>query len=1044
MLSGDRLRPHRAGFARTGLRLENGTVPATRRGVIISNCQVQPLKHTLSLLCRDIRFEGFGVHVIRAEERAERIERFLESARREYEIVLSVPLSEAFGALALPRIRETFSGQFVATIPNFYFSGLHPDLTYLGDLGRRVSGPLTDYHSKIALCGYATDLSVDDCFAMYTDEVYRRLDYYGEFDRSSAELRRRDAELDVPFADELLKLLNKDLCFFSVNHPTSYLLGEYCAKLAGWLETSGLTTRTPWPWGASSLQNHLAHDAIFPIYPEIAAACGLDYEGSYTFKPATTGDNVVNCLDLRGFIEAEYRSLSALDRDELLRVPQLRAAVEAVGKHRDWPIRQNTAPEGGRMTLRVAPDIASVIARRCDRPLWEIDFEGILTDLWTPDSSAHRILTDLDRKYSIPEFIGTYLSALFLPNDPEDLVRFGTAIIDMCGAKRDVASLVGLTNYVFKRLTVHPLGIGNPAFFHRCAAVNFRLHAAANLAIHAMRAAQPEYYDFSREIDAFVRSIPEDQLAKRVCLVFLTANYCDNFDLWAEIFQASTAGRQQLVAIAVGPGVGSHVQGHLHKLGCSNAVVLEFLPSGPLTVCGNGNNLNFLWYLKVRLARHFVSTGHDLIYSDLDSFWLRDFTRIWEADPSNFDIGFMATGDLPIYASQKWGTTPCAGFFACRASKRTNDFLTAWERWVEIMFDDQIGLAQMLLEAGVRWEAQGDALASRRAVWDASRLSDLMDSELRFCIFSPELVKRVHQPDLSSAETAAVWHTRWIDSKEAHVRIGAPLIDLAKRNMSEPMAETTPGLTTLFNGPRAEAGSNPKPRMPARETLTTLADQLGSDKGSQVSAAPHHYTLLYDLLFGHLRDSPIDFLEIGLAVGGPELGHSADRFAISPSVRMWLSYFTQARIYGFDITDFSHMKDPRFTFVRGDSGRPDDLRRILAAARQFDVIIDDASHASYHQQCAFKELIAAVRPGGLYIIEDLHWQSPYFENSLPPVPKTWDFLKAYFVEHEYLDNPLLTEEFMCSIRSSIDCFSYFRDLSGLTNKVQVAILRKAH
>ena len=157
---------------------------------------------------------------------------------------------------------------------------------------------------------------------------------------------------------------------------------------------------------------------------------------------------------------------------------------------------------------------------------------------------------------------------------------------------------------------------------------------------------------------------------------------------------------------------------------------------------------------------------------------------------------------------------------------------------------------------------------------------------------------------------------------------------------------------------------------------------------------------------------------------------------------MWLSYFTRARIYGFDITDFGHMQDPRFTFVRGDSGQPEDLRRILAASREFDIIIDDASHASYHQQCAFKELIGAVRPGGLYIIEDLHWQSPHFENSLPQVPKTWDFLKSYFVDGEYVENSLLANDWMDAIRPTIDCFSYFRDLSGLTHKIQVAVLRK--
>jgi hypothetical protein len=56
-------------------------------------------------------------------------------------------------------------------------------------------------------------------------------------------------------------------------------------------------------------------------------------------------------------------------------------------------------------------------------------------------------------------------------------------------------------------------------------------------------------------------------------------------------------------------------------------------------------------------------------------------------------------------------------------------------------------------------------------------------------------------------------------------------------------------------------------------------------------------------------------------------------------------------------------------------GNRTDLVR-LAAVGPFDVIIDDASHASRHQQIALDVLFSFVKPGGLYIIEDLHWQPP--------------------------------------------------------------------
>jgi len=55
-----------------------------------------------------------------------------------------------------------------------------------------------------------------------------------------------------------------------------------------------------------------------------------------------------------------------------------------------------------------------------------------------------------------------------------------------------------------------------------------------------------------------------------------------------------------------------------------------------------------------------------------------------------------------------------------------------------------------------------------------------------------------------------------------------------------------------------------------------------------------------------------------------------------------------------------------------------DARTNIATATEMlpdlDIIIDDASHASHHQQNAFLTLFPKLRSGGLYIIEDLRWQ----------------------------------------------------------------------
>jgi len=225
--------------------------------------------------------------------------------------------------------------------------------------------------------------------------------------------------------------------------------------------------------------------------------------------------------------------------------------------------------------------------------------------------------------------------------------------------------------------------------------------------------------------------------------------------------------------------------------------------------------------------------------------------------------------------------------------------------------------------------------------------------------------------------------------------------------------------------------------------LTYLANKYGSDKGIVHGGPPHKYTYMYDIIFQPLKNSKINFLEIGLAVGGPEVGGAIDRQAISPSVQMWLDYFPQAHIYGFDICDFSHMKNERFTFIRGDSGSVQDMRRLSNSASCFDIIIDDGSHASFHQQNAFKHLFHKLNPGGIYIIEDLQWQSPTYENNYTKLPLTRDFFISFFEEDRYIENPLLSADFMHSVHSSLSNYAWFPAFNGNASPAKIFVLIKS-
>ena len=191
--------------------------------------------------------------------------------------------------------------------------------------------------------------------------------------------------------------------------------------------------------------------------------------------------------------------------------------------------------------------------------------------------------------------------------------------------------------------------------------------------------------------------------------------------------------------------------------------------------------------------------------------------------------------------------------------------------------------------------------------------------------------------------------------------------------------------------------------------------QVRQRQGDPVRTS-HGYTRIYRRLFEKIRDDAIVLLEMGLlrpdtdrrrSVNAVEGSTAMAGFQV-PSLEMWRAFFPRARIYGFDIDDFSAAKTDRCTIVRGDMSSEADLDRLVhTIGSPIDVVIDDASHASHHQQIAFGHLFQHLRSGGMYIVEDLHWQDEALERK--EAPKTRDLLRQLQVGGA-LQSPFLTEQ----------------------------------
>ena len=152
-------------------------------------------------------------------------------------------------------------------------------------------------------------------------------------------------------------------------------------------------------------------------------------------------------------------------------------------------------------------------------------------------------------------------------------------------------------------------------------------------------------------------------------------------------------------------------------------------------------------------------------------------------------------------------------------------------------------------------------------------------------------------------------------------------------------------------------------------SLTSLGEKYGTDK------VTHGFLPFYESFMSDTKDKPISFLEIGVFYGA--------------SIKMWAEYFSNplTSIYGADwfigVNGNKHvfpdpkkvlreMVDPRIKFIELNQSSLEHLKSLKEMNLQFDYILDDGSHLMKDQQQTFLALFDTVKPGGYFIIEDLH------------------------------------------------------------------------
>jgi SAM-dependent methyltransferase len=150
----------------------------------------------------------------------------------------------------------------------------------------------------------------------------------------------------------------------------------------------------------------------------------------------------------------------------------------------------------------------------------------------------------------------------------------------------------------------------------------------------------------------------------------------------------------------------------------------------------------------------------------------------------------------------------------------------------------------------------------------------------------------------------------------------------------------------------------------SRTDLCNLGAQHGTDKSPYNTGWYRHpYTAVYDFLFAPYRYSNINFGEIGIE------GNA--------SMRCWRTYFPNANLYGYDFMPHKlneaiaqNLENIQYHFMdcRNQQSINDGLSKCVD---KFDILIDDASHRPEDQFPVIKAAINHLKPGGIFIIEDI-------------------------------------------------------------------------
>jgi glycosyltransferase involved in cell wall biosynthesis/cephalosporin hydroxylase len=168
--------------------------------------------------------------------------------------------------------------------------------------------------------------------------------------------------------------------------------------------------------------------------------------------------------------------------------------------------------------------------------------------------------------------------------------------------------------------------------------------------------------------------------------------------------------------------------------------------------------------------------------------------------------------------------------------------------------------------------------------------------------------------------------------------------------------------------------------------LDRLFDRHGSDKDR------NGYTPVYHAILKHLRNDRLSVLEVGIGTmipGAPSsmVGYSLPGYRPGGSLRAWRDYLPNALVHGADVQPDTQFDDEERIRTHVCDSTDAAAAASLAPGLAFDLVVDDGSHAAGDQLATLRNFWPRVKPGGHYVVEDVHPGSRLLTD-------LWDRVKA--------------------------------------------------